>query len=392
MVPLASALLPGAHRVAVVEPRLSRPLSEDGRQRGLVGELLAVVREHGAEHPAHAFGSAERAADEPEPRLYACRRLLGEQQRKLEARGAVVQGEQALPVEPLPAFHRVHLPGALPDALGKGAEGAVRPVGGMAGGMPASASAVLPGLVRHLAPELHVGEPGIAPVYPFVDRGGAPAELGMRMRDLLGREPSCEAVLYHRHLLEEAALGLVDAPPGLREDGIGLLLREAGIVEHARLPAASVALPVAASVAASGPCAEPGACIPEPLFGRMLPCLRLRRRDVAVPLDLVVHGRGRPSQQLRDLPAAVAAVEAFLDKPPLRLRQPQICPGLGLPPFLPGSSGHAMSASSCTSSGRPLRPPPHRLRHPSAHVQLTSGTVRMKSVIDLTYKGKKNFF
>ena len=115
----------------------------------------------------------------------------------------------------------------------------------------------------------------------------------------------------------------------------------------------------------------------------MLPCLRLRRRDVAVPLDLVVHGRGRPSQQLRDLPAAVAAVEAFLDKPPLRLRQPQICPGLGLPPFLPGSSGHAMSASSCTSSGRPLRPPPHRLRHPSAHVQLTSGTVRMKSVIEL---------
>lgn len=58
-----------------------------------------------------------------------------------------------------------------------------------------------------------------------------------------------------------------------------------------------------------------GACIPEPLFGRMLPCLRLRRRDVAVPLDLVVHGRGRPSQQLRDLPAAVAAVEAFLDQP-----------------------------------------------------------------------------
>ena len=29
----------------------------------------------------------------------------------------------------------------------------------------------------------------------------------------------------------------------------------------------------------------------------------------------------------------------------------------GLPPFLPGSSGHAMSAYSCTSSGRPLRPP-----------------------------------
>ncbi len=81
--------------------------------------------------------------------------------------------------------------------------------------------------------------------------------------------------------------------------------------------------------------------------------------------------------------AAVAAVEAFLDQPPLRLRQTQICPGLGLPPFLPGSSGHAMSAYSCTSSGRPLRPPPYRFRHPSAHVQLTSGTVRMKSAIEL---------
>ena len=259
---LASALLPGAHRVAAAEPRLSRPLSEDVRQRGLVGELLAVVREHGAEHPAHASGVAERAADEPEPRLCACRRLLGERQRKLEARGAVVQGEQALLAEPLPAFHRVHLPGALPDAPGKGAEGAVRPAGGMAGGMPASAFAALSGLVRHLAPDLHVGEPGIAPAYPSADRGGAPAELGMRMCGLLGREPPCEAVLYHRYLLEEAVLGLVDAPPGLREDGIGLLLCKAGIAEHARLPAASAALPAAASVAASGPCAEPGGMHP----------------------------------------------------------------------------------------------------------------------------------
>lgn len=174
----------------------------------------------------------------------------------------------------------------------------------------------------------------------------------MRMCGLLGREPPCEAVLYHRYLLEEAVLGLVDAPPGLREDGIGFLLHPQSFLWLHPLQHL-------------GHAPSLGACIPEPLFGRMLPCLRLRRRDVAVPLDLVMHGRGRPSQQLRDLPAAVAAVEAFLDQPPLRIRQPHICPGLGLPPFLPGSFGHALSASSCTSSGRPLRPPPHRFRHPS---------------------------
>ena len=108
----------------------------------------------------------------------------------------------------------------------------------------------------------------------------------------------------------------------------------------------------------------------------------LRLPGLISPVIRTLRGQVRiPAASRTD--AAVAAVEAFLDQPPLRLRQPQICPGLGLPPFLPGSSGHAMSASSCTSPGRPLRPPPHRFRRPSAHVQLTSGTVRMKSAIEL---------
>ncbi len=81
--------------------------------------------------------------------------------------------------------------------------------------------------------------------------------------------------------------------------------------------------------------------------------------------------------------AAVAAVEAFLDQPPLRLRQTQICPGLG------ASSLSSWIFRTCDVSlflhiVWPASPAAaHRLRRPSAHVQLTSGTVRMKSVIEL---------
>jgi len=80
--------------------------------------------------------------------------------------------------------------------------------------------------------------------------------------------------------------------------------------------------------------------------------------------------------------AAVAAVEAFLDQPPLRLRQTQICPGLG------ASSLSSWIFRTCDVSlflhvVWPASPAAaHRFRRPSAHVQLTSGTVRMKSVID----------
>lgn len=185
------------------------------------------------------------------------------------------------------------------------------------------------------------------------------------MCGLLGREPPCEAVLYHRYLLEEAVLGLVDAPPGLREDGIGLLLCKAGIAEHARLPAASAVLPAAASVAASGPCAEPGGMHPRAPHRAHapLPAPSAARRSGA--------SRPRRARSRATFPAAPRSSCSCrrgrgLPRPAsLRLRQPHICPGMGLPPFLPGSFGHALSASSCTSSGRPLRPPPHRFRHPS---------------------------
>ena len=50
VVSLAGALLVAAPRIAVEQPRLARPLAEQRRDRPLVGELSAVVGEHGAEH------------------------------------------------------------------------------------------------------------------------------------------------------------------------------------------------------------------------------------------------------------------------------------------------------------------------------------------------------
>lgn len=225
------------------------------------------------------------------------------------------------------------------------------------------ASAVLSGLVRHLAPDLHVGEPG-RPIHPQIVEAHLPSS-GCACAVCSGESPrarqSSITATFSRKLSSVSSTLLLVSE---RTASASFCARRAsqntrGFLLH---PQSFLRLHPLQHL---GHAPSLGACIPESLSGRMLPCLRLRRRDVAVPLDLVVHGRGRPSQQLRDLPAAVAAVEAFFDQPPLRLRQPHICPGLGLPPFLPGSFGHALSASSCTSSGRPLRPPPHRFRHPS---------------------------
>ncbi len=60
VVALAGALLVAAPRVAVEQPRLAPPLAEQRGDRALVGELGAVVGEHGAEHAARPVGAEDR--------------------------------------------------------------------------------------------------------------------------------------------------------------------------------------------------------------------------------------------------------------------------------------------------------------------------------------------
>ena len=119
-VSLAGALLVAAPRVAVEQPRLARPLAEQRRDRRLVGELRAVVGEHGAEDPPHAVGAQHRA-HALQRRLHARRVLRLEQERQLEPAGAVEQREQAGGVLPGP-LDGVHLPGRGARVLPEGEE------------------------------------------------------------------------------------------------------------------------------------------------------------------------------------------------------------------------------------------------------------------------------
>ena len=57
VVALAGALLVAAPGVAVEQPRLALPLADERGDRVLVGELGAVVGEHGAEHAARPVGA-----------------------------------------------------------------------------------------------------------------------------------------------------------------------------------------------------------------------------------------------------------------------------------------------------------------------------------------------
>lgn len=87
---LVGALLVGAHRVAVEQARLARPLAECGGDAGLVGELSAVVDEHDGEHPAHVV-VPEQGAQGAQRAHGLGRRLRRQGQRQLDPRRPVQQ-------------------------------------------------------------------------------------------------------------------------------------------------------------------------------------------------------------------------------------------------------------------------------------------------------------
>ena len=120
VVALAGALLVAAARVAVEQPRLAGPLAEERGDRALVGELGAVVGEHGAEHAARPV-CAEDRPDALQGGRDAPGGLLPEQERQLEPAGAVEQREQAGRVLP-GALDGVHLPGRGARVLPEGEE------------------------------------------------------------------------------------------------------------------------------------------------------------------------------------------------------------------------------------------------------------------------------
>ncbi len=120
VVALAGALLVAAPRVAVEQPRLAGPLADERGDRALVGELGAVVGEHGAEHAARPVGAEDRP-DALQGARDAPGGLLLQRQRELEPAGAVQQREQAGGVLPGP-LDGVHLPGRGARVLPEGEE------------------------------------------------------------------------------------------------------------------------------------------------------------------------------------------------------------------------------------------------------------------------------
>ena len=99
VVALAGALLVAPPGVAVEQPRLAGPLAEEGRDGALVGELRAVVGEHGAEHAARPVGAEDRP-DALQGGRDAPGGLPAQRQRELQPAGAVQQREQARGVLP----------------------------------------------------------------------------------------------------------------------------------------------------------------------------------------------------------------------------------------------------------------------------------------------------
>ena len=214
VVALAGALLVAAPGVAVEQPRLAGPLAEERRDRVLVGELGAVVGEHGAEDPPHAVGAEDRP-DALQGGRDARGGLLRERQRELEPAGAVQQREQAGGVLPGP-LDGVHLPGRGARVLPEGEERGMRPAGGVAGGRPAGGA--LPRPVADLSPELHVGHAVVARRDPAVDGRGRqvhrPAVAG---RHLLGGQPPAQAVPDGLQPRRRGRLVGVDPAPGRDE-------------------------------------------------------------------------------------------------------------------------------------------------------------------------------
>ena len=324
VVSLAGALLVAAARVAVEQPRLARPLADEVRDRPLVGELRAVVGEHGAEDPAHAVGAQHRA-HALQRCLHARRVLRLEQERQLEPAGAVQQREQAGGVLPGP-FDGVHLPGRGARVLPEGEERGMRPAGGVAGRRPARGA--LPRPVADLAPELHVGHAVVARRDPAVDgRGRQVHRPAVARRHLLGRQPPAQAVPYRLQPGRRGGLVGVYPAPGRDEDRVGAQLRGPGVVEDVGAALAADGAVAAAAVAASRPRRQARAGRRQVGGGvHALAAPGLRRRHEPVRRHLGAHRRGRPAQLPRDLPARRPALQHPLDRVPLVPREPSVGP------------------------------------------------------------------
>ena len=374
VVSLAGALLVAAPRVAVEQPRLARPLAEQRRDRPLVGELRAVVGEHGAEDPAHAVG-AEDGPDALQGVRDAPGSLLRQRQRELEPAGAVQQREQAGRVLPR-ALDRVHLPGRGARVLPEGEERGMRPAGGVA---RRPARGALPRPVADLAPELHVGHAVVARRDPAVDgRRRQVHRAAVARRHLLGRQPPAQAVPDGLQPGRRGGLVGVYPAPGRDEDRVGAQLRGPGLVEDAGAALAADRAVPAAAVAASRPRRQARAGRRQVGGGvHALAAPGLRRRHEPVRRHLGAHRRGRPAQLPRDLPARGPALQHPLDRIPLVPGEPAVGPRDRLRCALLALSGHGVLRSP--GAGR-SGPQGIGFPYSSVHVQMNMGGVRMKLI------------
>lgn len=169
MVLLARALLLALPGVAVEEPGLAVPLAEQRRDGALVGELAAVVGEHGAEGAPRAVLAEDRAQG-GERRQDRGARAVRQRQGQLEAARAVQEREEPGGVAP-GALDGVHLPGRGAGVLAEREERRVRPARRVGRRPPRGPARPRP--VADLAPELHVRHAVVAGVHPPVDGGGA---------------------------------------------------------------------------------------------------------------------------------------------------------------------------------------------------------------------------
>ena len=373
VVALAGALLVAAPGVAVEQPRLAGPLADERGDRALVGELGAVVGEHGAEHAARPVGAEDRP-DALQGARDAPGGLLLQRQRELEPAGAVQQREQAGGVLPR-ALDGVHLPGGGARVLAQAEERGVRPAGRVPRGRGRRCAPPRP--VADLAPELHVGHAVVARRDPAVDRRGrqvhGPAVAGGQ---LLGREPPAQAVADEGERLGRGGLVGVYPAPRRDEDRVRAQLRGAGVVEDVRAALAADRTVPPAPVAAARPRGQARAGSRQVGGGvHALAAPLLRRRHEPVRRHLGAHRRGRPAQLPRDPPARGPSLQHPLDRVPLVPGEPAVGPRGRLPgPLLP-LSGHAVLRSP--GAGR-SGPQGIGFPYSSVHVRMNMGGVRMK--------------
>ena len=306
VIALASSLLLGLARIAVVDLRAGRIRFHRPLKGVRVSELGAVVGEDGPEEaleeamPENAFQHVERSG-------HCARRLFGEQQAELRLRRAQIERQYALGVA-LPADHGVHLASAVPLVLGERAErrvGALRPMGG-----DPALLVLLAGLVSHFAPQLGVGHAPIARCDPAIDRGGADVELVLPpIGDLGWRQAVADVGADLAHGRLEVELAGVDASARQREELLGERLRAGGGVFASPLLGA-VAVPQLAPVAHPRPALQPRACVLRRLVDPLSFAGPFGHHPVA--LHFLGDGGGRAAQVLRHGPG---------DRP-LRLERP----------------------------------------------------------------------